>query len=91
MYAPWPRHRLSSIFSTKRINRYLEGLIKAQKGDGRWNNWYGLGEGMKIEWAGIQTLWSLNVLKAYGKIDHKKNQLGKPKYYGANTHQWGTQ
>ena len=71
MYAPQPHHMLSPIFSAAQIEADLEGLIQAQKEDGRWDTWYGLSEGMKLEWAGIQSLWSLRVLKAYGKIDHK--------------------
>ena len=46
------------------------GLIKHQKNDGRWDTWYGISEGTKLEWAGIQTLWTLKVLKNYNRVEY---------------------
>lgn len=69
MYAPTPNSTLSPIFSSEQINADLNALIEQQKEDGRWDTWYGLSEGMKLEWAGIQTLWTLKVLKNYNKIE----------------------
>jgi hypothetical protein len=69
MYAPAPNSILSPIFSLEQIEQDLNGLIEKQEEDGRWDTWYGLSEGMKLEWAGIQTLWTLKVLKNYNKIE----------------------
>ena len=69
MYAPDPDSFLSPIFSSAQIENDLDGLIAIQKENGHWNTWYGLSEGMKLEWAGIQTLWTLRVLKNYDRID----------------------
>ena len=68
-YAPSPMNMLHSIFSREMINSDLNELIRRQKEDGRWDTWYGLSEGMKLEWAGIQTLWTLKVLKNYDRIE----------------------
>ena len=68
-YAPSPNSTLSSIFSEDAINADLDELIKRQKDDGRWDTSYGLSEGMKLEWAGIQTLWTLKTLKNYNRIE----------------------
>ena len=73
MYAPAPKSILSPIFSLEQIEQDLNGLIEKQEEDGRWDTWYGLSEGMKLEWAGIQTLWTLKVLKNYNKIEGLKN------------------
>ena len=51
------------------INSDLTTLIQKQKEDGRWDTWYGISDGTKLEWAGIQTVWVLKVLKDYGRID----------------------
>ena len=67
-YAPTPNSILSPIFSQAMIDADLDELINRQQKDGRWDTWYGLSEGMKLEWAGIQTLWTLKVLKSYGRI-----------------------
>jgi len=69
MYAPAPDSLLSPIFSPTQIENDLDGLIAKQEEDGRWDTWYGISEGMKLEWAGIQTLWTLKVLKNYSRID----------------------
>ncbi len=69
MYAPAPNSILSPVFSTEQKNADLNALIQHQKEDGRWDTWYGLSEGMQLEWAGIQTLWTLKVLKNYNKIE----------------------
>ncbi|WP_340201771.1 hypothetical protein [Ascidiimonas sp. W6] len=69
MYAPDPESILSPLFSKETIQLDLDRLISKQKEDGRWDTWYGISEGTKLEWAGIQTLWTLKVLKAYGRIE----------------------
>ena len=68
-YAPSPDDILHAIFSKDMINTDLNALIARQQEDGRWDTWYGLSEGMKLEWAGIQTLWTLKVLKNYHRIE----------------------
>ncbi|MDF1698087.1 MAG: hypothetical protein P1U56_19725 [Saprospiraceae bacterium] len=67
-YASHPDHVLRSIFSEETIESDLEGLINKQKSDGRWDTCYGISEGTKLEWAGIQTLWTVKVLESYGRI-----------------------
>ncbi len=74
-YAPSPKSVLYPIFSKEMIDADLDELIKRQKADGRWDTWYGLSEGMKLEWAGIQTLWTLKALKNYGRIKNKSVAL----------------
>lgn len=68
-YANSLNSALSPLFSNETINDDLDTLINKQKEDGRWDTWYGLSEGMKLEWAGIQTLWTLKTLKNYNRID----------------------
>ncbi|MCE2612783.1 hypothetical protein LVD13_07350 [Flavobacteriaceae bacterium D16] len=68
-YAPRPGSILSSIFTEEMISADLNELIRRQKDDGRWDTWYGFSEGMKLEWAGIQTLWTLQILKNYDRIE----------------------
>ncbi len=68
-YAPSPEGVLAPIFSNEIINDDLEELISRQKEDGRWDTWYGISEGTKLEWAGIQTLWTLKTLKQYDRIE----------------------
>lgn len=68
-YAPSRDSLLNSIFSKETIESDLRTLISKQKQDGRWDTWYGISEGTKLEWAGIQTLWALKTLKNYGKIE----------------------
>ncbi|MEL6559858.1 MAG: hypothetical protein AAFQ94_16840 [Bacteroidota bacterium] len=68
-YAQSPEDILYPIFNKEKIDSDLDALISKQKSDGRWDTWYGLSEGMKLEWAGIQTLWTLKVLKNYNRID----------------------
>ena len=67
-FAPSPNSILSPIFNEEDINADLDALIHLQKEDGRWDTWYGLSEGMKLEWAGIQTLWTLKTLKNYNRL-----------------------
>lgn len=57
-----------SLFSKETIESDLKELINRQKNDGRWDTWYGISQGTKLEWAGIQTLWALKTLKNYDKI-----------------------
>ncbi|MEM1219586.1 MAG: hypothetical protein AAGH79_11760 [Bacteroidota bacterium] len=68
-YAPSPNSILHSIFPANMIESDLNELVNRQQPDGRWDTWYGLSEGMKLEWAGIQTLWALKTLKNYGRIE----------------------
>ena len=68
-YASSPTGILNSIFSKEIINSDLDELIKRQKKDGRWDTWYGISEGTKLEWAGIQTLSTLKILKNYNRIE----------------------
>ncbi|MCL5130594.1 hypothetical protein [Algibacter sp. L4_22] len=60
---------LYSLFTKETIESDLKELINRQKNDGRWNTWYGISEGTKLEWAGIQTLWALKTLGNYNKIE----------------------
>ncbi len=69
-YAPTPNSILAPIFSQECIDSDLTELIKRQKDDGRWATWYGISDGTKLEWAGIQTLYTLKILKNYGRIEH---------------------
>ena len=68
-YAPSPDSLLHSIFTQEQLDGDLNELIRRQKEDGRWDTWYGLSEGMKLEWAGIQTLWTLKTLRDYDRIE----------------------
>ena len=68
-YATSPKSILLPIFTKETIDSDIKELINRQKDDGQWGTWYGISEGTKLEWAGIQTLWSLKVLKNYGRIE----------------------
>jgi hypothetical protein len=68
-YASSPGSVFSDLFSQEIIDADLDELINRQKDDGRWDTWYGLSEGMKLEWTGIQTLWTLKTLQSYGRIE----------------------
>lgn len=68
-YAPSPSGILSSLFTDKLIEADLIEIIKKQKANGSWDTWYGISEGTKLEWAGMQTLWTLKMLENYGKIE----------------------
>ena len=68
-YAPSPDGIMHPIFSKANLDADIEALIGRQKYDGRGDTWYGISEGTKLEWAGIQTLWVLKVLKNYGRIE----------------------
>ena len=69
-YAPSAESILYPIFTEVEIESDLNELISRQKEDGRWDTWYGISEGTKLEWAGIQTLWTLKVLKNYWRIEN---------------------
>ena len=69
-YATSPDSMLYSIFTKETLISDLETLIRKQKEDGRWDTWYGISEGTKLEWAGIQTLSVLKTLKYYDKIEN---------------------
>lgn len=68
-YAPSTNSILYSLFNKRIIESDLKELINRQNEDGRWDTWYGLSEGMKLEWAGIQTLWTLKTLNNYDRIE----------------------
>ncbi|MEP1489336.1 MAG: hypothetical protein ABJK28_13015 [Algibacter sp.] len=68
-YATSSESILYTLFTKETIESDLKELINKQKNDGRWDTWYGISEGTKLEWAGIQTLWTLKTLKNYGKIE----------------------
>lgn len=68
-YATSSESILYSIFTKGTIESDLETLISKQKEDGRWDTWYGICEGSKLEWAGIQTLWTLKTLMKYNRIE----------------------
>jgi hypothetical protein len=68
-YASSSQSILYSTFDKKTLKSDLDTLICKQKEDGRWDTWYGISEGTKLEWAGIQTLWTLKVLKNYDRIE----------------------
>lgn len=68
-YAPDPNCVLRSLFTCDLIEEDLNETIRRQQEDGRWDTYYGSSEGMKLEWAGIQTLSILKMLKAYGHIE----------------------
>ena len=70
-YTSSPKSILYSIFTKETIESDIEALINRQKEDGRWDTWYGISEGTKLEWAGIQTLWTLKTLKNYDRIEKK--------------------
>ena len=68
-YSPSYESTLNSLFTKETIESDLKELINRQETDGRWDTWYGISEGTKLEWAGIQTLWALKTLKNYGRIE----------------------
>ena len=68
-YASSTNSILYSIFAKETIELDIKELINRQKKDGRWDTWYGISEGTKLEWAGIQTLWALKTLKNYDRIE----------------------
>ncbi|PIA81945.1 hypothetical protein BFR04_11610 [Gaetbulibacter sp. 4G1] len=68
-YAHSSESVLYSLFTKETIESDLKEIINKQENDGRWNTWYGISEGTKLEWAGIQTLWALKILKSYDKIE----------------------
>ncbi|MBT8204252.1 MAG: hypothetical protein KJO20_02635 [Eudoraea sp.] len=68
-YATSPDSILYPIFSKETLKSEIEALIRKQKEDGRWDTWYGISEGSKLEWAGIQTLSVLKTLKNYDRIE----------------------
>ena len=68
-YAPNPDSLLRTVFTNEQIERDLDRLVAQQQDDGRWDTWYGISPGTRLEWAGIQTLKSLKILKAYNRIE----------------------
>ncbi|MCW5516033.1 hypothetical protein [Muriicola sp. Z0-33] len=68
-YTSSPDSILNTLFSEEEIASDLDELVRRQKEDGRWDTWYGISQGTKLEWAGIQTLWTLRVLKNFDRIE----------------------
>lgn len=68
-YARTPKDTLARAFTEHEIARDLDETIRRQNADGRWSNPYGISEGTRLEWAGIQTLNTLKILKAYNRIE----------------------
>ena len=68
-YASSSESILYSLFTKETIESDLKELINRQKNGGCWDTWYGISEGTKLEWAGIQTLWTLKVLENYNRIE----------------------
>lgn len=68
-YATSSESILYSLFTKEIIESDIKELINRQKEDGRWDTWYGISEGTKLEWAGIQTLSVLKTLKNYDRIE----------------------
>lgn len=69
-YAVSSESILYSLFTKEAIESDIKELINRQKENGQWDTWYGISEGTKLEWAGIQTLWVLKVLKNYEGIEN---------------------
>jgi hypothetical protein len=67
-YAISSKSILHALFTKEIIESDIKELINRQKDDGRWDTWYGISEGTKLEWAGIQTLWTLKTLKNYNRL-----------------------
>ena len=68
-YATSSKSLLYALFTKETIESDINELINRQKDDGRWDTWYGISQGTKLEWAGIQTLWALKTLNNYKKIE----------------------
>jgi hypothetical protein len=68
-YAPYPDGTLRYVFSDEQVEGDLDEAIRRQQADGRWGTNYGISEGSRLEWDGIQTLALLGTLWAYGRID----------------------
>ena len=68
-YATSSESILSKLFTKETIESDIKELINRQRDDGRWDTWYGISVGTKLEWAGIQTLSVLKTLKNYNKIE----------------------
>ena len=69
-YATSSESILYSLFTKETIESDIKELIIRQKEDGRWDTWYGISEGTKLEWAGIQTVWVLKTLKNYDRLEY---------------------
>lgn len=68
-YAPSNKSILYPMFSKETLDSDLNTLISKQKKDGRWATSYGISEGSRLEWDGMQTLWVLKVLNNYRRIE----------------------
>jgi hypothetical protein len=75
-YAPFPDSTLRYIFSDHQVEDDLDETIRRQQVDGRWGTNYGISEGSRLEWDGIETLAVLKTLRAYGRIAPDAPQQG---------------
>jgi hypothetical protein len=66
--APAPDGPWSHLFDAALIEGHLDRLGRDQQPDGGWAiTWEPPGTASTLEWRGIQTLWALRVLRAYGR------------------------
>ncbi len=67
--APTPDSPWRTLFADDMIAGHLDRLIADQQPDGGWAiTWEPPGTASTLEWRGIQTLWALRVLAAYGRL-----------------------
>ena len=69
-FAQSPKALLYKNFSHEMIQNDLDTIIIKQAEDGRWDTNYGISDGTRLEWAGMQTLWTLKVLRNYNRIEY---------------------
>jgi hypothetical protein len=70
-WAPTPSSFCRRLFSTQVIETHLRALAARQQEDGGWPiNWEAISPTVALEWRGIVTLRSLQVLRAYGALQN---------------------
>lgn len=68
-YAPRPSSRWRALFSDEAIAGHLDRLEADQQPDGGWAlTWEPPSQAATLAYRGIETLWALKVLTAYGRI-----------------------
>lgn len=68
--APEPGGPWARLFDAASIEGHLDRLLRDQQADGGWAiTWEPPGTASTLEWRGIQTLWALRVLTAYGRLE----------------------